>query len=45
VEGREGAAVFSDGSAFRPTMAIFAAGRAAWAIIPPGFKMFERAPE
>ena len=44
MEGREGAAVFSDGSAFRPTMAIFAAGRAAW-IIPPGFKVFERAPE
>ena len=33
-----------DPSAFHPTMAIVAAGRPAWAIIPPGLKVFERAP-
>ena len=33
-----------DPSAFHPTMAIFAQGRPAWAIIPPGFTVFDRAP-
>jgi hypothetical protein len=33
-----------DPSAFHPTIAIFAAGRPPWAIIPPGFTVFERAP-
>ena len=31
-----------DPSAFHPTFAIFAAGRPDWAIIPPGFKVFDR---
>jgi hypothetical protein len=29
-------------SAFHPTIAIFAAGRPAWAFIPPNFKVFDR---
>jgi hypothetical protein len=33
-----------DPSAFHPTFAIFAAGRPPWAIIPPGFKAFDRMP-
>ena len=33
-----------DPSAFHPTIAIFAAGRPAWAIIPEGFKVFDRMP-
>jgi hypothetical protein len=33
-----------DPSAFHPTMAIFAAGRPPWALIPPGFKVFDRTP-
>jgi hypothetical protein len=33
-----------DPSAFQPTFAIFAAGRPPWAIIPPGFKVFDRTP-
>jgi hypothetical protein len=31
-------------SAFHPTFAIFAASRPAWAIIPPGFKVYDRMP-
>ena len=31
-----------DPSAFHPTFAIFAEGRPPWAIIPPGFKVFDR---
>ncbi len=31
-------------SACHPTMAIFAAGRPDWAIIPPGLKVFDRMP-
>jgi hypothetical protein len=33
-----------DPSAFHPTIAIFAASRPPWAIIPPGFKVFDRLP-
>jgi hypothetical protein len=33
-----------DASSFRPTIAIFAEGRPAWALIPPGFKVFDRMP-
>jgi hypothetical protein len=33
-----------DPSAFRPAVAIFAAGRPAWATIPPGLKVFDRMP-
>jgi hypothetical protein len=33
-----------DPSAFHPTIAIFAEGRPAWAIIPPGFEVFDRMP-
>ena len=33
-----------DPSAFHPTIAIFAASRPAWAIIPPGFKVFQGTP-
>ena len=33
-----------DPSTFHPTIAIFAAGRPDWAIIPPGFKVFDRMP-
>jgi hypothetical protein len=33
-----------DPSAFHPTFAIFAASRPPWAIIPPGFKVFDRMP-
>lgn len=33
-----------DPSAFHPTIAIFAEGRPPWAIIPPGFKVFDRMP-
>ena len=33
-----------DPSAFHPTIAILAAGRPDWAIIPPGFKVFDRMP-
>jgi hypothetical protein len=33
-----------DPSSFHPTIAIFAAGRPAWAIIPPGFTVFDRMP-
>jgi hypothetical protein len=33
-----------DPSSFHPTIAIFAAGRPHWAIIPPGFKVFDRMP-
>jgi hypothetical protein len=33
-----------DPSTFHPTIAIFTAGRPDWALIPPGFKVFERAP-
>jgi hypothetical protein len=33
-----------DPSAFHPTIAIFAAGRPEWAVIPAGFTVFERAP-
>ena len=32
-------------SAFHPTFAIFAAGRPPWAIVPPGFKVFDRMPD
>jgi hypothetical protein len=31
-------------ASFRPTTAIFAAGRPPWALIPPGFKVFDRMP-
>jgi hypothetical protein len=31
-----------DPSTFHPTIAIFAASRAPWTIIPPGFKVFDR---
>ena len=33
-----------DPSAFHPTIAIFTEGRPEWAIIPPGFKVFDRMP-
>ena len=33
-----------DPSAFHPTFAIFAQGRPPWAIIPPGFKIFDQIP-
>jgi hypothetical protein len=33
-----------DPSAFHPTIAIFAAGRPDWAIIPSGLKIFDRMP-
>jgi hypothetical protein len=33
-----------DPSLFRPTFAIFAEGRPAWAIVPPGLKIFDRLP-
>ena len=33
-----------DPSAFHPTIAIFAAGRPAWAMIPPDLKVFDRMP-
>src|SRR3954453_14853005 len=33
-----------DPSLFHPTMAIFISGRPEWAVIPPGLKIFERAP-
>jgi hypothetical protein len=33
-----------DPSAFHPTIAIFAKGRPPWALIPPGFKIFDRMP-
>jgi hypothetical protein len=31
-------------SSFRPTIAIFAAGRPPWAVIPPGLRAFDRMP-
>ena len=34
-----------DPSCFRPRIAIFAAGRPNWAVIPPGLTVFERTPE
>ena len=33
-----------DPSSFHPTIAIFTQGRPAWAVIPPGLTIFERAP-
>jgi hypothetical protein len=33
-----------DPSAFHPTVAIFTRGRPAWAVIPPGLKVFETMP-
>jgi len=33
-----------DPSRFRPTLAIFAEGRPAWALIPPGLTVFDRMP-
>jgi hypothetical protein len=36
------AGTLDDPSAFQPRIAIFAASRPAWAIIPPGLKVFER---
>jgi hypothetical protein len=33
-----------DPSRFRPTVAIFAEGRPAWALIPPGLTVFDRMP-
>ena len=33
-----------DPSSFRPAIAIFAAGRPAWAIVPPSLKIFDRMP-
>jgi hypothetical protein len=33
-----------DPSAFHPTIAIFAEGHPDWALIPPGFKVFDRMP-
>lgn len=33
-----------DPSLFRPTVAIFAENRPAWAVIPPGLTIFERMP-
>jgi hypothetical protein len=33
-----------DVSTFHPTVAIFTSGRPDWAVIPPGLKIFERAP-
>ena len=33
-----------DPSAFRPTIAIFAAGRPEWAVIPAGLTVFDRMP-
>ena len=33
-----------DPSAFHPTIAIFAAGRPEWAVIPPGLTVFDRMP-
>jgi hypothetical protein len=31
-------------STFHPTFAIFAEGRPSWAVIPPGFRVFDRMP-
>ncbi len=31
-------------STFHPTFAIFAEGRPSWAVIPPGFEVFDRMP-
>ena len=36
------AGTLDDPSGFRPRIAIFASARPAWAIIPPGLKVFER---
>jgi hypothetical protein len=36
------ASALDDPSGFDPTFAIFAEGRLDWAIIPPGFKIFDR---
>jgi hypothetical protein len=33
-----------DPSVFHPTIAIFAQGRPGWALIPPGFTVFDRMP-
>ena len=33
-----------DPSAFHPTFAIFVVGRPSWAVIPPGFDVFDRMP-
>ena len=38
------AGTLDDPSAFHPTFAIFAESRPPWAIIPPGFKVFDRMP-
>ena len=39
------AGTLDDPSLFRPTIAIFTRGRPDWAVIPPGLKVFERAPQ
>ncbi len=38
------AGTLDDPSAFHPTIAIFARDRPAWALIPPGLKVFEAMP-
>jgi hypothetical protein len=44
LNGFKGAVSLDDPSAFHPTFAIFAEGRLPWALIPPGFKVFDRMP-
>ena len=39
------AGTLDDPSLFQPTVAIFTRGRPDWAVIPPGLKVFERAPQ
>ncbi len=38
------AGTLDDPSAFHPSIAIFAKGRPAWAVIPPGLTIFDRMP-
>jgi hypothetical protein len=39
------AGTLDDPSLFHPTIAIFTRGRPDWAAVPPGLKVFERAPQ
>jgi hypothetical protein len=39
------AGTLDDPSLFHPSIAIFTRGRPDWAVIPPGLKIFERAPQ
>jgi hypothetical protein len=39
------AGTLDDPSSFHPTIAIFARSRPAWAVIPPGLKIFDAMPE